>query len=115
MHLKNFSLIDFDHKECQLAPAYDLVSTRLIIPEKDDPEELALTLNGRKRKFKLEDFLHFASNLGLKHKQTENIFKRFQIALPGVIAFIDNSLLDHTKKYEYKELIRLRSKRIWPS
>lgn len=41
MHLKNFSLYK-KIKETTLTPAYDLLSTKLVIPE--DTEELALTL-----------------------------------------------------------------------
>ena len=93
MHLKNFSMIDLSDKMCQLAPAYDLLSTRLVISEKDDPEELALTMNGRKRKLKQGDFLHLASNLGLKKKQIDNIYRRFQKALPTAIDFIENDYI----------------------
>lgn len=37
-----------------LTPAYDLLSTSIVMPE--DDEELALTLNGKKKKIKREDF-----------------------------------------------------------
>lgn len=113
MHLKNFSMIDLDNGICQLAPAYDLLSTRLVISEKDDTEELALTMNGRKRKFKINDFLHLANSLGLKQKQVENIFLRFQKAMPIVTDFINVSFLPEEKKNEYKELIEERAKRLW--
>ncbi len=49
MHLKNFSLYK-PANEYILAPAYDLLSTKLVLP--DDKDELALTLNERKRKLK---------------------------------------------------------------
>jgi len=42
MHLKNFSLIYLENGMIQLAPAYDLLSTRLLIPMEKDSEELAL-------------------------------------------------------------------------
>jgi len=45
MHLKNFSLYK-GTGEHTLAPACDLLSTKLVIPE--DNDELALTLNGKK-------------------------------------------------------------------
>lgn len=48
MHLKNYSLYSKTKKIYQLTPAYDLLSTALVMPE--DTEELALTLNGKKRK-----------------------------------------------------------------
>lgn len=40
-------------------------STRLVLPEKDDNEEMALVLNGKKRKFILQDFISFGQNLKL--------------------------------------------------
>ena len=45
MHLKNFSLYAPNTTEHVLAPAYDLVNTRLAIPE--NKEEPALTLHGK--------------------------------------------------------------------
>ena len=44
-----------------LSPVYDLVSSRLVIPE--EHEELALTLNGRQNRLCREDFLAFAQHL----------------------------------------------------
>ena len=49
MHLKNFSLYSPQQEVYTLTPAYDMLSTALVMPE--DTEELALTLNGKKRKF----------------------------------------------------------------
>lgn len=48
MHLKNFSLIESAHNpnEYSLSPAYDMLSTNVIIPS--DTEQFALTLNGKK-------------------------------------------------------------------
>ncbi len=113
MHLKNFSMIDLDNGLTQLAPAYDLLSTRLVIPENDDPEELALTMNGRKRKFRIGDFQQLAKSLKLKQKQVDNIFKRFQKVMPTVLDFINNSFLPEDKKLEYKELIQERASRLF--
>ncbi len=48
MHLKNFSLIRYSDGKYVLSPAYDMLSTALVMPE--DREELALTLNGKRRK-----------------------------------------------------------------
>ncbi|GAF05881.1 HipA domain-containing protein [Saccharicrinis fermentans] len=113
MHLKNFSMIDLDNGLTQLAPAYDLLSTRLVIPEKDDPEELALTMNGRKRKFRIGDFQQLAKSLKLNQKQVDNIFKRFKKAMPTVLDFINNSFLPEDKKLEYRELIQVRASRLF--
>ena len=54
MHLKNFSLIRNEDDEIMLSPAYDLLSTKLLIPK--DKEDLALPLNGKKNNFRKKDF-----------------------------------------------------------
>jgi serine/threonine-protein kinase HipA len=61
-HKKNFSLLT-RRGAVALSPAYDLVSSRLVIPEEAD--ELALTLNGRQNRLGRGDFLAFATHLQL--------------------------------------------------
>lgn len=112
MHLKNFSLIYSDSKAIRLAPAYDLLSTRLLIPVERDSEELALTLNGKKSNFRQEDFQTFAQHFGLNAKQIENIWKRFARALPAVKAFIDSGLISNEMKVTYQNLVSERAERL---
>ena len=61
-HRKNFSLLTKDD-HVALSPVYDLVSSRLVIPE--EHEELALTLNGRQNRLCRQDFLAFARHLDI--------------------------------------------------
>jgi len=112
MHLKNFSLIYPVDGMVKFAPAYDLLATRLLIPEKGDPEEMALTINGRKRKLDKGDFLSLANNLGLNDKQVANVFKRVSRALPEVRAAIGNGFLPENKAKEYKQLLDERGGRL---
>ncbi|MCK4311451.1 MAG: HipA domain-containing protein [Candidatus Cloacimonetes bacterium] len=111
MHLKNFSLI-YEDGFHMLSPAYDLLSTRLVIPEKDDPEELALTLNGKKSNFNNIDFTTFSKKIGLNEKQVNNVFLKFENTLPKALEFIDYSFLSDMKKEELKELIKNRARRL---
>ena len=67
MHLKNFSLYK-PANEYILAPAYDLLSTKLVLP--DDIDELALTLNARKRKLKKSDFNHLLNTYKIDENST---------------------------------------------
>ena len=60
-HRKNFSLLTGEDGTVALSPAYDLVSSRLVIPEED--AELALTLNGRRNRLNRGDFLAFANHV----------------------------------------------------
>lgn len=112
MHLKNFSLIHNKNGMVGISPAYDLLSTRLLIPEKDDNEEMALTLNGKKRDFTVKDFILFGKHLNLNDKQIENIFIKFKYNLNSCIKFIDKSFISQEFKDRYKQLIMERGKRI---
>jgi serine/threonine-protein kinase HipA len=112
MHLKNFSLIDRRDDLIGFAPAYDLLSTRLVIPEKDDPEEMALMLNGKKRKFTQDNFINFGKTLGLTDKQIKNVFNKFSKNIKTALELIDISFLSKNKKEEYKDLIIRRTERI---
>ncbi len=112
MHLKNFSLLDYRNGLTGLSPAYDLLSTRLVIPEKDDNEEMALTINGRKRKFKLQDFLVLGERLKLTEKQIQNSVNKFSKQLDNALNFIDLSFLSDDLKGKYKELLRQRAERL---
>jgi len=112
MHLKNFSLLDYRNGMTGLSPSYDLLSTRLVIPEKDDNEEMALMLNGRKRNFKLNDFYVFGERLKLTEKQVQNSLNKFSKQMDNVLNFVDFSFLSADLKESYKELIQKRAERL---
>ena len=105
MHLKNFSMIHFG-ETWTLAPAYDLLNVAIVNP--NDTEELALTLEGKKRKLKWENFEKLGINLGLNEKQIKGIAKRFQKNKPIAIQWINNSFLSEEYKEKYKTLIEER-------
>ena len=104
MHLKNFSL--YDNTGVQLTPAYDLLSTALVIPE--DKEELALTLNGKKNKLTREDVTIAALKSGMEQRVIENIYLKFQKTIPHWNVLIDNSFLSYEMKENYKSMIQKR-------
>jgi len=112
MHLKNFSLIHNKNGLITFSPAYDLVATRLLISKREDSEELALSLRGKKSRFKRDDFVLFGEHLGLTKKQIENSFRKFSLSLVGVDPFIDISFLSFELKEEYKLLIKERASRL---
>lgn len=108
MHLKNFSLLKDPLLGWKFAPAYDLLSTRLVISKKDDPEELALMLNGKKSNFKARSFHNFATSIGLTSKQFSNIIKR-QLGLKNTYCdIIERSFLSDGFKDAYVEIIEER-------
>ena len=109
MHLKNFSLYK-KVGECVLAPAYDLLSTKLVIPQ--DSEELALTLNGKKRKLKKVDFDSLLKTMKVDDKAIENVYDKFRKVIPEWLLFIDSSFLPDEMKEQYKTLIQEKCKNI---
>ena len=111
MHLKNFSLINQPGIGYTLAHAYDMVATALINPA--DNEDLALTLNGRKHKIKKSDFVSVFSSFGFDKKVQENIFKKFETAIPKWMEFIDISFLNKEMKSQYKKLINKKHKQLF--
>jgi serine/threonine-protein kinase HipA len=76
MHLKNFSLIAKKTGSYELAPAYDILAVQLLMPE--DDEELALTLNGKKKKIKRLDFDTVMINSGIPKRTVENLWIRIE-------------------------------------
>jgi serine/threonine-protein kinase HipA len=105
MHLKNFSMIH-SGEIWTLAPAYDLLNVTIVNP--DDPEELALTLEGKKKKIKWEYFERLGIGLGLNQKQINGISKRFQKNKTKALDWIDNSFLSDEYKKKYKTLLEER-------
>jgi serine/threonine-protein kinase HipA len=105
MHLKNFSMIE-SPSGWGLAPAYDLLNVTIINP--DDTEELALTLDGKKKKLKKEHFEKLAKGLELTDKQIQRVFSRMIKNKPKAYHWIEQSFLSDELKITYKELIQKR-------
>lgn len=110
MHLKNFSLIKESRIGYHLSAAYDMVATALVNPA--DNEDLALTLNGKKRKIKRSDFAAAFNASRLDARQQENIFNKMRKAKEKWFDFIDVSFLSEKLKTDYKALISERFLRI---
>jgi serine/threonine-protein kinase HipA len=110
MHLKNFSLLQQPQTGWMLAPAYDLVATALV--NEADDEDLALTLNGKKKKIKRSDFTTAFSTMNLNKKQQENIFLKMEKAFSTWTACIETSFLNGEYQLKYKVLLRERFARI---
>ena len=109
MHLKNFSLFK-PTENYMLTPAYDLISTSIVMPE--DDEELALTLNGKKKKIKREDFDKAMSDSGMDEKSITNLFKKFEKAYPKWIEMIAQSFLPDEQQELYRGQIERMSAKL---
>lgn len=110
MHLKNFSLYAREEGKYVLTPAYDLLNTLIVMPE--DTEELALSLNGKKRRITRVDFEQAMTNSGLNEKVQQNIFHRFETIIPEWETCIRHSFLNQDMQEAYLALVRDRWARL---
>lgn len=110
MHLKNFSLYEVTDNVIRLTPAYDLLNAVILNPK--DEEELALTLNGRKKKLQREDFIKSAKNLGIEEIVVERLVNKHVKLLPTFEKTIQKSFLSTELKEEYVNLLRERIDRL---
>jgi len=110
MHLKNFSLIRDAELGMVMSAAYDLVATTLVNPA--DDEDLALTLNGKKRKIKRQDFITAFHSADLDEKQQDNLFKKMGNMKAAWLQEIDISFLSWQMKKKYKSLLEERFMRL---
>jgi serine/threonine-protein kinase HipA len=105
MHLKNFSLFADPQGILRLTPAYDLLSTRLVIPN----DTLALPIQGKKDKLRRTDWLGFATYCGVPDMTAVRILEKQAAVLTKAAALIDRSFLPSDQQREYRQLISDRS------
>jgi serine/threonine-protein kinase HipA len=109
MHLKNFSMIE-SSSGWILAPAYDLLNVAVIFRE--DSEELALTLAGKKKKLKREQFEQFGKGLDLTDKQINGAFNRIVKNKSKALEWIDRSFLSGDMRTAYKKVLEAKFKQL---
>ena len=93
MHLKNFSLVET--KECSgeyvLSRAYDMLPVNVIVPE--DQDQMALTVNGKKRNLRRNDFLAFASTSGIAGEAARKMMQQVIAMKPVYLRLCKESYL----------------------
>jgi serine/threonine-protein kinase HipA len=104
-HSKNVSILS-KHDAIRLAPAYDLVSTRLVIPNDGD---LALTLRGKKSNLERDDFDALADSFEIPKKVR---FASFEHALSRIERVVRSSQLPDAAKDALVSLVRSRYQRL---
>jgi serine/threonine-protein kinase HipA len=105
LHLKNLSLLADEEGRQTLAPAYDLVSTHLVIP--DDP--LALPIVGKKSGLKRATWLEFARRIDLPEKAAGRVLARPSAILSEAESHVDRSFLSAPFRAAYAALLRDRA------
>ncbi|MFN8276691.1 MAG: HipA domain-containing protein [Chitinophagales bacterium] len=107
MHLKNFSLLKDPEMGYRLCPAYDMVATALVV--EGDSEELALNLNGKKRKLQRQDFIAAMQHFKISEKASTNIFAKFEATIPKWMLLIKQSFLPEEVQLRFIDLIKRRT------
>jgi serine/threonine-protein kinase HipA len=102
MHLKNFSLITTRDGIRRLSPAYDLVCTKLVIPD----DTLAMPIGGRTSKLRRDRWLLFAEHCGLPERAATRLLTEQIDALKPALDLIAASFLQDVMKEQYAEIIR---------
>ncbi len=107
MHLKNYSLIRNGFK-IELSPAYDLLNSSIIL--KGSPEEIALTLAGKRRNLTKEILVAYfgMERCGLTAKVVEKNLQALIQARDIWISLIKNSFLSQDMKNKYMSLLEIR-------
>jgi len=104
-HLKNYS-ISYKGNSIRLAPAYDIVCSKLVIL---DEEDSAITINGKKDKLTREDFQKLGEYLDVPIKiRYEKFEKKFDV----MKKIIESCSLNNEKQKQFIEIIKERLGRL---
>jgi len=106
-HMKNYSIVYDKEGHVRLAPAYDLVCSRIVIPEESD--ESALTIQGKKNRIKRKDIDFVADYLGIPEKVR---FDRFLGQRDNIRTKIKSSFLARDLAEAFDKLIVERFQRL---
>ncbi len=106
-HLKNFSIINTSGK-IELSPCYDLLNTTIVLP--DPEEEIALSINGKKRKLSRKILVDY---FGRERCELPDVIIRqtldtIEMEIPKWRDLIDSSFLNQEMKEKYHTLLNTR-------
>lgn len=105
-HLKNYSISYRDKDNVRLTPAYDIVCSKLVLPNEEDS---AITINGKKNKLRQEDFDNLAEYLNIPVKiRYEKFEKKFDV----MRKIVEISRIDEKKQQKFLEIIQERISRL---
>ena len=110
-HLKNFSVLKNPEGDYRLAPAYDLIDTRIHLPDDEifalrkglfaDGRAIPLGINRR-------EFQEFGIAIGLPEKVVDKEIDRFCADYPGIETLIQESFLCDESKSDYLRHYEMR-------
>ena len=101
-HFKNYSLITYDDVERRLAPAYDIVCSKLVIPKGKDS---ALTINGKQNNLERKDFDILAEYCKIPEKVR---YVKFENKFNLMKKMIESSFIDEEKQGRFIGIVKER-------
>jgi len=105
-HFKNYSVITYNDIDRRLAPVYDIVCSKLVIPKGRDS---ALTINGKQNNLRRKDFDILADYFKIPEKiRYEKLEKKFD----AMKKLIQSSYIDKEKQERFIEIIKERIERL---
>jgi serine/threonine-protein kinase HipA len=104
VHLKNLSLLVDSAGVIRLTPAYDLVCTRLVIPD----DKYALSVGGNNDQLNRGRWLRFAEYSGIPVKTATRVLDEQAAFTVKAVELIERSFLPVEMKQVFQELIRHR-------
>ena len=102
MHLKNFSLLTTQDRIRRLSPAYDLVCTKLVIPN----DTLSLPIGGRNKKLTRRKWLEFAEYCKIPERAAKASLSAQIEALEPAVKLVERSFLADAMKEKYEAILR---------
>ena len=76
-------------------------------------EEMALTINGKKKNITKNDFIKFGLNIGLNQKLIDMCFDSIISKLSEMFSFIKQSPLNEEEQYRFINFINSRNENIF--
>lgn len=104
-HLKNFSLLSGLDGIVRLSPAYDLLCTRLVLPD----DRLALPVGGKQDGLRRAHWQEYGNYCGLPARSIARELARIVASLDPAIALVSRSPLGAPFRARYVELLRDRA------
>jgi serine/threonine-protein kinase HipA len=106
LHLKNLALLGDGRGHHRLSPAFDLLNTRLVIPD----DTLALPVCGKRDNVKLATWLQFAERSGLAERAARRVLREIADARSGMLDLVADASLPEEMRSRYAELVEQRSR-----
>ena len=105
LHLKNLSLLANPSGQHLLSPAYDLLSTALVLPG----DQLALPVQGRRDRLDGKTWMRFAEQIGVGAKAAARILSEQGSRLGPALERIETAPLPGDQREAYQEILRERT------